>query len=50
MAELDALREGGRLVGIISHVPTLRERISGGIEVTKTSTGSDARVVVLAEV
>ena len=50
MAELDALREGGRLVGVISHVPTLRERIAGGIEVTKTSTGSDARVVVLAEV
>jgi exonuclease SbcC len=50
MAELDALREGGRLVGVISHVPTLRERISGGIAVTKTSTGSDARVVVLAEV
>jgi exonuclease SbcC len=50
MAELDALREGGRLVGVISHVPTLRERISGGIEVTKTATGSDARVVVLADI
>ncbi|MPZ71988.1 MAG: AAA family ATPase [Nitriliruptorales bacterium] len=50
MAELDALREGGRMVGVISHVPALRERITSGIEVTKTATGSDARVVVVTEV
>ena len=49
MVELDALREGGRMVGVISHVAALRERITGGIEVRKTATGSDAAVVVLAE-
>ena len=46
MSELDALRAGGRLVGVISHVPVLRERIPNAIEVTKTTTGSDVRVVV----
>ena len=50
MAELDALREGGRLVGVISHVPALRERIPTGIAVTKTASGSDARVVSLEQV
>ena len=50
MAELDALREGGRLVGVISHVPALRERIPTGIAVTKTSSGSEARVVTLEQV
>lgn len=50
MAELDALREGGRLVGVISHVPALRGRIASGIEVVKTARGSDARVVTVAEV
>jgi DNA repair protein SbcC/Rad50 len=50
MVELDALREGGRMVGVISHVPALRERITNGIEVRKTATGSDAAVVALAEV
>ena len=49
MGELDALREGGRMVGVISHVPALRERITSGIAVTKTASGSDARVVVLAD-
>ena len=50
MAELDALREGGRMVGVISHVPALRERITAGIEVTKTSGGSTVRVGILAQV
>jgi exonuclease SbcC len=49
MTELDRLREGGRMVGVISHVPALRERITTGIEVTKTATGSSARVVPLSE-
>ena len=48
LAELERLREGGRLVGVISHVATLRERIAAGIEVHRTPTGSDARVVTLA--
>jgi exonuclease SbcC len=50
IAELDALQEGGRLVGVISHVPALRERITTGIAVTKTATGSDAAVVTPASV
>jgi exonuclease SbcC len=44
MGQLDALRSGGRLVGIISHVPVLRERIGVGIEVAKLVHGSTVRV------
>jgi exonuclease SbcC len=43
MAELDRLREGGRLVGVISHVATLRERIPAGIEVIRGAAGSTIR-------
>jgi len=42
---LDQLRAGGRLVGVISHVPSLKERIVQGIAVTPTTSGSIARVV-----
>ena len=44
MDELDRLRQGGRLVGIISHVGALRERIRQGIEVIAGERGS--RVLV----
>ena len=44
MDELDGLREGGRMVGLISHVGALRERIRVGIEVTPTDHGSTVRV------
>jgi exonuclease SbcC len=44
LGQLDALRAGGRLVGVISHVPVLRERIGVGIEVLKTARGSTVRV------
>jgi DNA repair protein SbcC/Rad50 len=40
------LGEGGRLVGIISHVPELRTRIDARLEVTPTAKGSTARIVV----
>ncbi len=40
------LQEGGRLVGIISHVADLRERIDVRLEVTASRTGSVARFVV----
>jgi DNA repair protein SbcC/Rad50 len=40
------LQEGNRLVGIISHVPELRERIDVRLEVTPGSRGSDARFVM----
>lgn len=43
--ELDKLREGGRMVGIISHVAELRERIPFGIEVTSSrERGATVRV------
>jgi DNA repair protein SbcC/Rad50 len=45
--ELDRLRAGGRMVGVISHVGTLRERIRVGIEVTRTETGSSLSVGAL---
>jgi exonuclease SbcC len=37
---LDGLREGGRLVGIVSHVPHLRDRIPSQLRVRKGSAGS----------
>ena len=40
MDELDRLREGGRMIGIISHVGALRERIRCGIEVVASDQGS----------
>lgn len=40
------LQKGGRLVGIISHVADLRERIDVRLEVTASRTGSVARFVV----
>ena len=36
---LDEIR-GHRMVGLISHVPELRSRIPGRIEIIKTQTGS----------
>jgi len=44
MDELDRLREGGRMIGVISHVGGLRERVRSGIEVLATDEGS--KVVV----
>lgn len=43
---LENLKEGGRLVGIISHVESLRERISARLEVTAGVNGSTAKFVV----
>ncbi|MFI7698658.1 AAA family ATPase [Nonomuraea sp. NPDC049480] len=37
---LDGLRDGGRAVGIVSHVAELRSRITAQLKVTKTRTGS----------
>jgi exonuclease SbcC len=42
---LDSLREGGRSVGIVSHVSELRHRIPGQIVVAKTERGSSVSVV-----
>lgn len=46
--ELDGLRAGGRMVGVISHVGALRERIRTGIEVTSTDRGSSVRVGIVS--
>ena len=44
MDELDALRAGGRMVGVISHVGTMQERIRTGIRVIPSELGSTLRV------
>lgn len=43
--DLDRLRAGGRLVGIISHVEDLKQRIPVQLEVCKTNSGSTVRMV-----
>ncbi len=45
MGVLDGLREGGRAVGVVSHVADLRQRVPARLEVTKTRQGSHLRVV-----
>ncbi len=49
MDELDRLREGGRAVGLISHVSELRVRIRTGIEVHRTDKGSHTSVGAISE-
>jgi exonuclease SbcC len=43
---LKALQKGGRLVGVISHVRELRERIDARLEVHKSRDGSHTKFVV----
>ena len=45
MTVLDGLREGGRMVGIVSHVAELRQRIPARIRVRKGQAGSDLTVL-----
>ncbi|MBV9448463.1 MAG: SMC family ATPase [Streptosporangiaceae bacterium] len=45
MNVLDGLREGGRCVGIVSHVSELRQRIPAQVRVRKTHSGSSVSVV-----
>ena len=49
MDVLDGLREGGRSVGVVSHVPELRMRIPSQIVVDKTERGSRVRLRVTDE-
>ncbi len=44
MDELDRLRAGGRMVGLISHVGAMRERIRWGIQVQPGAAGSTLQV------
>jgi exonuclease SbcC len=45
MDVLDGLREGGRVVGVVSHVAELRQRIPAQVLVTRTRSGSAVRVL-----
>jgi exonuclease SbcC len=45
MTVLDGLREGGRMVGIVSHVGELRQRIPARIHVHKGQRGSHVSVI-----
>jgi exonuclease SbcC len=43
MSVLDDLREGGRTVGIVSHVADLRQRVPAQLHVARGRTGSTIR-------
>ena len=43
MDTLDSLRDGGRVVGLVSHVPELRTRVTSQLEVLKARSGSTVR-------
>lgn len=45
MDVLDSLRSGGRTVGVVSHVDTMRERIPTQVRVSKARVGSTVRQV-----
>jgi exonuclease SbcC len=40
MDTLDALRDGGRVLGIVSHVPEMRTRIPTQLQIRKDRSGS----------
>ncbi|WP_445255560.1 AAA family ATPase [Nocardioides aurantiacus] len=46
MDTLDQLRDGGRVVGLVSHVAELRTRVPSQLEVTKARQGSTLRPVL----
>jgi exonuclease SbcC len=48
MDRLDALRSGGRTVGVVSHVAELRGRIATRVEVLKGRSGSTVALRTLA--
>ena len=45
MDVLDGLRDGGRIVGLVSHVAELRQRVPAQVRVHKGRSGSDLTVV-----
>ena len=49
MGVLDGLREGGRAVGVVSHVAELRTRIPSQVVVRKTERGSSLQVTLVDE-
>jgi exonuclease SbcC len=48
MDTLDTLREGGRVVGLVSHVAELRTRIPTQLEVRTSRHGSTVRPVLVS--
>lgn len=46
---LDSLRDGGRVVGLVSHVAELRDRIPAQLEVRKSRTGSTLHAAVVTD-
>ena len=44
MDTLDSLRDGGRVVGVVSHVAEMRDRIPAQLVVTKSRSGSTLRL------
>lgn len=48
MDTLDALRDGGRVVGLVSHVAELRNRVPSQLEVRKARRGSTLRPMLTA--
>lgn len=45
MDVLDGLRAGGRMVGLVSHVPELRQRLPSQVRVAKGRTGSELTLI-----
>jgi exonuclease SbcC len=45
MDALEGLRDGGRVVGLVSHVAEMKQRISSQLQVIKNRNGSTVRVV-----
>ncbi|MDN6489293.1 MAG: hypothetical protein L0K41_02605, partial [Yaniella sp.] len=45
MGVLDALQDDGRLIGLVSHVESMKQQIPHRIQVQKTQTGSNVRVI-----
>ncbi|GAA2030089.1 SMC family ATPase [Yaniella flava] len=45
MGVLDALQDDGRLIGLVSHVESMKQQIPHRIQVHKTQTGSSVKVI-----
>jgi exonuclease SbcC len=45
MGTLDELRAGGRIVGLVSHVEELRQRIPSRLRLRRTPLGSELEMV-----
>lgn len=46
LGELDELRASGRVIGLVSHVPAMAERIPSQLQITPGRSGSTARVAL----